>query len=71
MPIATIQSSSRSAGFGPRLPRFEGASGLSLDAGEKAIAAERPTDALGGAEAIEQLRLPLVVQRPAAPYWRF
>lgn len=49
------QSSSRCAGFGPRLPGL-GTAGAPFAAGEKAIVAERSADAFGGAQPVEQAR---------------
>jgi RHS repeat-associated protein len=43
----------------PALSRFEGAPGQPFDPCEKAIVSERPTDALGGAQASEKVRLRL------------
>jgi hypothetical protein len=47
----------------PTLAWFENAPGPSLDAGEKTIVAERPADALGGAQPLEQVGLGLAGQQ--------
>ncbi len=54
-----VSTAFRSLRLRPTLARLQDAPGSSLDAGEKAIIAERPADALGGAQAIEQVRLRL------------
>jgi hypothetical protein len=47
----------------PALARSQRPRGPPLDAGEKAIVAERPADALGSAQAVEQVRVRLVIEQ--------
>ena len=56
-PYTVIREVALTLPLRPALARLGGASGRSLDAGEEAIAAERPADAFGGAQAVEQVRL--------------
>src|SRR3954468_14446398 len=47
----------------PALAGLEFAPGSTLEASEKAIVAERPANALGGAQPVEQIRLRLAGQK--------